>query len=368
MRATVGPDGNGTALRHLPIVYHPEYVTRLPDGHRFPMPKFRRVYELLCSEGIATERNVYRPEAAGRELLSLVHSERYLREFLDGSLPASALRRIGLPWSEALTRRTRRAVGGTLLTARLALRHGLACNVAGGTHHAHPEFGSGFCIFNDLAVAARALLAEGRVRRVLIVDLDVHQGDGTAAAFLDEPAVFTFSMHCESNFPFRKVDGDLDIGLANGLGDEAYIERLQQILPGLLETQRPELVLYDAGADVHQADRLGRLMLTNRGLFERDRYVIELCRTAGVPVAAVIGGGYDQDLDALADRHCMLHRAACEVVRRAAGLDERSTHSQAPHKTRVGDSSTIVEQRGQSAHNGGHDSLSFCSRRRDRSR
>lgn len=320
MRATAGSAGNGSAAKKLPIVYHPEYVTRLPDGHRFPMPKFRRIYELLCSEGIATEQNTYRPETAARELLGLVHTTRYLQEFLEGSLPASALRRIGLPWSEALTRRTRRAVGGTLLTARLALRHGVACNAAGGTHHAHPEFGSGFCIFNDLAVAARALVREGRVQRVLIVDLDVHQGDGTAAAFLDDPTVFTFSMHCESNFPFRKIGGDLDIGLPNGLGDEAYMEHLQQVLPGLLEQQRPDLVLYDAGADVHQADRLGRLRLTHQGLFDRDRFVIERCRAAGVPVAAVVGGGYDQDLDALADRHCMLHRAAVAVLESAALL------------------------------------------------
>ena len=294
------------------LVYHEEYVTPLPEGHRFPMPKFAKVNSILLSEGIATPENTYSPESAEVALLTQLHTPAYVESFLSGEIDAKALRRIGLPWSEGLTRRTRRAVGGTLLTARLALRHGLACNAAGGTHHAHPGFGSGFCIFNDIAVAARSLVDEGAVSRILVVDLDVHQGDGTAAAFADDPRVFTFSMHCESNFPFRKTPGDYDIGLPDGMQDAEYLSRLEAELPQLIEHVEPQLVIYDAGVDVYAGDRLGRLSLSLDGIYERDSYVIGECRRRGVAVAGVIGGGYDQDLDALAHRHCMLHRAAFE--------------------------------------------------------
>lgn len=292
----------------VPIVYHPEYVTPLPDGHRFPMPKFSKVYELLQAEGLASPANTYSPDAADAALLSCVHTPGYIASFLNGTIDAKALRRIGLPWSEGLTRRTRRAVGGTLLTARLALEHGLACNTAGGTHHAHPGFGSGFCIFNDIAIAARTLVDEGNVSRVLIIDLDVHQGDGTAAAFAGDPRVFTFSMHCESNFPFRKTAGDRDVGLPDGMQDEEYLRCLEAELPPLIEQVQPELVIYDAGVDVYAGDRLGRLQVSLEGIYERDLYVLRECQRREVPVAGVIGGGYDHDLDALAHRHCMLHR------------------------------------------------------------
>lgn len=300
----------------VPIVYHPEYVTPLPEGHRFPMPKFRRVYELLTEEGLVSTSTVHVPDAADRELLKLVHSSSYVDGFIAGTIAPQALRRIGLPWSEELTRRTRRAVGGTLLTARLALEHGLGCNTAGGTHHAHPGYGSGFCIFNDLAVTARVLLEENRVRRILIVDLDVHQGDGTAAAFQREPRVFTFSMHCEANFPSRKVPGDLDVELPAGMDDEEYLKRLASVLPDLIRRVDPDLVLYDAGVDIYAGDRLGRLNVTGEGIFRRDAYVLETCRKADIPVATVIGGGYDHDIDALANRHCNVHRAAAEIWER----------------------------------------------------
>lgn len=309
------PDGPSryNSCVSFPIVYHPEYVTPLPEGHRFPMPKFGRVYEILREEGLVSTATVHVPEAADRELLALVHDETYVRSFLDGTVDAAVLRRIGLPWSPGLARRTCRAVGGTLLTARLALARGIACNTAGGTHHAHPGFGSGFCIFNDLAVTAAALLRDGTAGRILVVDLDVHQGDGTAAAFSGDQRVFTFSMHCMSNFPFRKTSGDLDVGLADFVGDGPYLERLAAILPGLIRDFEPDLVLYDAGVDVYTGDRLGNLNLSLNGIVRRDRYVLRCCRSAGVPVAAVIGGGYDRDIGALADRHCSLHRAAAEV-------------------------------------------------------
>jgi acetoin utilization deacetylase AcuC-like enzyme len=239
-----------------------------------------------------------------------VHDFAYVDAFAAGTLDGKAMRRIGLPWSEPLVERTRAAVAGTLLAARLALRHGVACNTAGGTHHAHPDFGSGFCIFNDLAVAAKRLTTDGTVERVLIVDLDVHQGDGTARALADDRSVFTFSMHSGKNFPFRKQHSDLDVELDDGLGDEEYLRVLADTLPGLLEEARPDLVLYDAGVDPHREDRLGRLELTDEGLARRDRFVLEQCLARGVPVAGVIGGGYSSDHRHLARRHTIIHREA----------------------------------------------------------
>ncbi|UFP95471.1 histone deacetylase [Gloeobacter morelensis] len=301
----------------LPFVYSPRYEASLPPAHRFPMGKFSRLYHYLLNHGVARPQQFWEPERAGWEWLTLVHAPRYVADFCAGILSAQEFRRIGLPWSPALVERTCTAVGGTILTARLALSHGLACNTCGGTHHAFADFGSGFCIFNDLAVSARVLLAEGQVRRVLVVDLDVHQGDGTAWIFADEPGVFTFSMHCEQNFPGRKQRSDLDVPLPVGLDDDAYLRVLNEHLPGLIETVRPDLVLYDAGVDPHRSDKLGKLALTDRGLFERDRAVLGLCLKRGIPVAAVIGGGYDNDLDALVARHALLHRAAAEVYHRA---------------------------------------------------
>jgi acetoin utilization deacetylase AcuC-like enzyme len=294
----------------LPLVYYPLYSTPFPEGHRFPMPKFRMIYEILVEDAIAQPDSVFRPEPASRELLSLVHDFAYVDAFAAGTLDGKAMRRIGLPWSEPLVERTRAAVAGTLLAARLALRHGVACNTAGGTHHAHPDFGSGFCIFNDLAVAAKRLTTDGTVERVLIVDLDVHQGDGTARALADDQSVFTFSMHSGKNFPFRKQHSDLDVELDDGLGDEEYLRVLADILPGLLEEARPDLVLYDAGVDPHREDRLGRLELTDEGLARRDRFVLEQCLARGVPVAGVIGGGYSSDHRHLARRHTIIHREA----------------------------------------------------------
>tara|TARA_A100001391_G_scaffold184201_1_gene151861 strand:+ start:2352 stop:2969 length:618 start_codon:yes stop_codon:yes gene_type:complete len=204
---------------------------------------------------------------------------------------------------------------GTLVTARLALEHGIACHLAGGTHHAHRDFGSGFCILNDLAVTARALLASGRVNQLLIFDCDVHQGDGTAAILADEPRAFTCSIHCEKNFPTRKMTSDLDVGLPPGLQDTAYLEVVTDTLADLLERVRPDLVLYDAGVDVYAGDPLGRLSVSLAGLAERERRVLALCRDHDVPVATVIGGGYDDDRPALARRHAMVIEAAHDLWR-----------------------------------------------------
>ena len=302
-------------LSSLPLVYHPDYVTPLPEGHRFPMPKFGMIRDRLLVGGVAPEA-FHRPAPATREQLERVHTPAYVEAFIAGTLDHDAIRRIGLPWSEGLVTRTVTAAGGALRTAELALDSpgGIACNCAGGTHHAHADFGSGFCIFNDLAVAAADLLARGRVQQVLIVDLDVHQGDGTAAIFADDPRVFTFSMHCGKNFPARKVNGDRDVALPEGMQDAAYLAVLRKELPRLLDRVEPDLVLYDAGVDPHVDDKLGRLALTDAGLAARDRYVLETCRADGVPVACVIGGGYHDDLRVLAERHTILHRVAGEVV------------------------------------------------------
>lgn len=297
----------------LPLVYHPDYVAALPPGHRFPMAKFRQLYLQLLGDGVATLQQFHTPELPPLDWIYQVHDREYVQAYCQGTLDDKAIRRIGLPWSEALARRTQIAVAGTVLTARLALQHGLACNTAGGTHHAFPAYGSGFCIFNDLAIAARTLQALGLVQKILIVDLDVHQGDGTAVIFAEDASVFTFSMHCEVNFPGTKQQSDLDVPLPVGMEDEAYLQTLASYLPDLLTQVRPDLVLYDAGVDPHLGDRLGKLALTDTGLYRREMQVLSTCVAAGYPVACVIGGGYADDLDALVYRHSLLHRAASNI-------------------------------------------------------
>jgi len=299
----------------LPLVYHPDYVAPLPAGHRFPMAKFGLLHDRLLAQNVATPEQFHQPATPDRSLLELVHEPAYVSAYLQGTLSPQAQRRIGLPWSPNLVRRTCCAVGGTILTAELALGQGLACNTAGGTHHAFPGYGSGFCIFNDCAIAARFLQQQGRVDRVLIIDLDVHQGDGTAAIFRDDPTVFTFSMHCESNFPLRKQSSDLDVPLPEGLEDGDYLQILDRYLPDLLSHVKPDLVFYNAGVDPHGGDRLGKLALTDEGLWRREMQVLGACWRGGYPVAAVIGGGYGEDLAALIDRHSLLHRAASVIYR-----------------------------------------------------
>jgi acetoin utilization deacetylase AcuC-like enzyme len=302
----------------LPVVHHPAYRADMAADHRFPMEKYRRLAEVLIDQGIvgsgaADDGGFFRPEPADFALITLAHDPVYARQMFDACAPREVERRIGLPITRSVVERSRAATGGTLLTARLALERGLACNTAGGSHHAARDYGAGFCTFNDVAVAARALLAEGAIARVLVVDVDVHQGDGTAFIFEDEPAVFTFSMHGEKNYPVRKARSDLDLELADGTGDTAYLSALAGVLPELIARVRPQLVFYNAGVDPHLDDKLGRLALSDDGLAARDGYVIETCLSAGVPVAGVIGGGYDADIDRLARRHATLHRTAQAV-------------------------------------------------------
>ncbi|WP_059000878.1 histone deacetylase family protein [Leptolyngbya sp. NIES-2104] len=298
---------------NLPFVYHPNYVVPLPPDHRFPMEKFKKLYELLLSDRIADLDQFHIPDLPSQAWIELVHTPDYVNAYCSGTLDPKAQRRIGLPWSPELVNRTCTAVGGTILTAQLALKSGLACNTAGGTHHAFPSYGSGFCIFNDLAIASRVLQKLGLVEKILIVDLDVHQGDGTALIFQSDPTVFTFSMHCDINFPGTKQQSDLDVPLPEGMEDDEYLQTLAQYLPDLLSEIKPDLVLYDAGVDPHLGDRLGKLALTDSGLYRREMQVLTTCISQGYPVACVIGGGYAEDMDALVYRHSIVHRAASEV-------------------------------------------------------
>lgn len=278
------------------------------------MAKFRLLHQWLREHDLARSSQLHQPLPAPRRWLELVHPRRYHQAFCRGELEPLQQRRIGLPATGPLVRRTWLSVGGTVLTARLALRHGLACHLAGGTHHAFAAAGSGFCIFNDVAVAARVLLAEGIVRQLMVIDLDVHQGDATAAIFAGEPRVFTLSVHCASNFPLRKATSDCDLALADGLGDDAYIGAIGDLIPEQLDRVQPQLVLYNAGVDPHRHDRLGRLALSSRGLLGRDHLVLDACLRRGIPVATVIGGGYDE-LHSLVGRHGLVFRAAAEQAR-----------------------------------------------------
>ena len=298
----------------LAVVYHPDYVAPLPDGHRFPMNKFRLIRDLLLKDGIVTPNRIFTPQLPQLEQFQLVHTPNYIQNYYQGTLDERSQRRIGLPWSPALAKRTQIAVGGTILTAQLALKYGCACNTAGGTHHAFPDYGSGFCIFNDLAITARVLQQQGKVKKILIVDLDVHQGDGTAFIFRNDESVFTFSMHCEANFPGTKQTSDLDVPLPVGLDDDGYLQILASYLADLLSEVKPDLVLYDAGVDTHISDRLGKLALSDWGIYRRERMVLSTCLAKGYPIACVIGGGYGKDLSSVVYRHSLLHRAARDAV------------------------------------------------------
>ncbi|MGH8433145.1 MAG: histone deacetylase family protein [Pseudomonas sp.] len=297
----------------LPLVYHDDYSPPFPATHRFPMEKFRLLRDHLVDSGLTSDADLLRPELCPTEVLALAHDPAYIERFLSGELGREEQRRLGLPWSEALARRTVRAVGGSLLAAELALKHGLACHLAGGTHHAHYDHPAGFCIFNDLAVISRYLLAAGRVSRVLIFDCDVHQGDGTARILAETPEAITVSLHCEKNFPARKADSDWDIPLPMGMGDAEYLRVVDDALNYLLPLYQPDIVLYDAGVDVHQDDALGYLKLTDQGLAARDELVIRQCLGRDIPVVGLIGGGYDPDREALARRHGILHHSAQRV-------------------------------------------------------
>ncbi|MEM7051948.1 MAG: histone deacetylase [Acidobacteriota bacterium] len=274
--------------------YCDQFELPLPPEHRFPMAKYRLLRQRVAGH---REIDLEVPPAAEAVDLLRVHDAAYVSRVVGGALARQEIRRLGFPWSRRLVERSRRSVGGTLAACRWALEDGAAVNLAGGTHHAFADHGEGYCVFNDVAVAARSLLAEGSVRRVLVVDLDVHQGNGTAAIFGGDPRVFTFSMHGRRNFPARKVPGDLDLALEDGTGDDEYLDLLDQALERAFAASGAELVIYVAGADPFAGDRLGRLALSRAGLAERDRRVFAGARREGLPVAAVMAGGYARDVD-----------------------------------------------------------------------
>jgi len=300
----------------LPLIFHDDYSPPLPEGHRFPMEKFRLLRDHLVDSGLTTDAALLRPDCCPKDILHLAHDPGYVQRYCSGEMSREELRRLGLPWTPALAQRTLRAVGGSLLTAEHALKQGLACHLAGGTHHAHYAEASGFCIFNDLAVMALYLLESGQVGRVLIFDCDVHQGDGTARMLANVPDAITVSLHCEQNFPVRKAQSDWDIPLAQGMGDQAYLRVVNDTLNYLLPLYQPDIVLYDAGVDVHRDDVLGLLDLSDAGLTARDTAVLEHCLGRDIPVAAVIGGGYDKDRARVARRHAHLHFAAATIWRK----------------------------------------------------
>jgi acetoin utilization deacetylase AcuC-like enzyme len=282
------------------LYYTDHYVLALPAGHRFPMPKYARLRERVAS---AVPERLALPDAASDDQLALVHDRDYIDAVATGLLDDAAQRRIGFPWSLAMLERSRRSAGATIAACRSALADGCSVNLAGGTHHAHAGFGAGFCVFNDAAVAARTLQTEAHVARVLIVDLDVHQGDGTAAIFAADDSVSTLSLHGRNNFPFRKAQSTLDVELDDGTGDDSYLGALAIALPRAIAQSRPGLAIYLAGADPYAGDRLGRLALSKRGLAARDAFVLDTLRASDVPVAIAMAGGYADDIDDTVDIH-----------------------------------------------------------------
>ncbi len=286
------------------------YAIPLPDGHRFPIEKYERLRDRVLAEALVRPEHLHEPARVRADDLMLVHNASYVRAIEDGSLDPAALRRIGFPWSLALAERSFRAVGGTVEAATMALDTGVTINLAGGTHHAFPDHGEGFCVFNDVAVAIRALQRDGRITRAAVIDLDVHQGNGTHAIFAGDDAVFTFSMHGGRNYPFHKVAGTLDVELADGTGDDEYLALLAAHLPRVVEQSRPDLVLYLAGADPHEGDKLGRLKLTFDGLARRDVLVLSACREIGIPVCITVAGGYGTSIDDTVEAHVNTVRIA----------------------------------------------------------
>jgi acetoin utilization deacetylase AcuC-like enzyme len=298
-------------------VYHPGYQLALPAGHPFPISKYPVLRDQLLTEGVLALGDFLEPEPIDMQDLGLVHTPEYLRKLQSSGLSAAEQRRLGLPWSDALWRRSRLAAGGTLLAARAALSDGLAANLAGGTHHAFADHGEGFCVFNDVAVAIGKLRAEGAIERAAVIDLDVHQGNGTAAIFEAVDQVFTFSMHGERNYPLNKMRSNLDVPLRDGAGDAEYLDALQRHLPKVLEADT-DMAFYLAGVDVAAGDRYGKLALTEDGIRRRDRLVIEAVRERGVPLTIVLAGGYAASRTRTAELHAHAFREAVAYAGRIA--------------------------------------------------
>lgn len=310
------------------VSYHADYYVELPPGHPFPMGKFPALKEILIERGVITAADITEPDEASWENLSLVHEEAYLDSLANGTISQRAQRKMGLPWKMAFWRRSRIAVQGTINAASMALESGHAANLAGGTHHAFPDHGQGFCVLNDVAVAIRVLRRNGAIQRALVVDLDVHQGNGTAAIFRDDPSVYTFSIHGESNFPARKERSSCDIGLKDGTDDDGYLTALHRHLPVVLAENSPDIVFYLAGVDPCVGDRYGRLALTPQGLKRRDRYVATSVQDNGVPITLLMSGGYATTAWRTAELHAIAYEQLVEVYETSTESSSAGRRSQ----------------------------------------
>lgn len=313
------PDGAGFGIagaRGVKVFYSDQFVLPLPEGHRFPMKKYWMLRERVEEAGMCGPGEMRVPEPVTDAEVLTVHEPGYLEKVVSGTLTAKEVRRIGFPWSERMVERSRRASGGTLGACRAALEEGIAANLAGGTHHAFADRGEGFCVLNDSAIASRVLLEEGLVGRVIVVDTDVHQGNGTAAMLEDDERVFTFSIHGDKNYPFRKEESNLDVPLPDRTDDGEYLSALESALDRVLDLEGWDLAIFLAGADPFEGDKLGRLSVTKEGLAERDRMVLEGCRGRGIPVAVTMAGGYAPNIEDTVDVHF-------RTIRRAATLQER---------------------------------------------
>jgi acetoin utilization deacetylase AcuC-like enzyme len=297
----------------LRIAYDPIYAHPLPEGHRFPMLKYELIPAQLIHEGIIAQENLFSPEPLSEEIILWTHEETYWQQLRDLTLPAKEARRIGFPLSAQLVEREIRIAKGTIDGCHFAFQNGIAFNVAGGTHHAGTNWGEGFCLLNDQAIAANYLLNNKLANSILIIDLDVHQGNGTAQIFENEPRVFTFSMHGANNFPYRKEVSDLDIPLPDGTGDKAYLDILKQTLPKLINQLKPDFIFYLSGVDVLTTDKLGKLALSLDACRERDRFVLEQCKSHQIPGQVSMGGGYSADIKDIVEAHCNTYRLANDL-------------------------------------------------------
>lgn len=294
------------------IAWHPLYAHPLPEGHRFPMLKYELIPEQLLHEGLISEHNLFAPAPLEEEIVLMTHQKEYWDQLKKLTLPAKEQRRIGFPLNAQLIEREIRIAKGTVDGALFAMKYGIAFNVAGGTHHAGSNWGEGFCLLNDQAIAANYLLKSELAKRILIIDLDVHQGNGTAEIFYNEPRVFTFSMHGDKNFPFRKENSDLDIPLDDGITDQFFLDKLRTVLPGLL-THKADFVFYLSGVDVLKTDKLGKLALSKEGCKERDRVVLQFCKDNRLPVQVSMGGGYSPSIKDIVDAHCNTFRIGLAI-------------------------------------------------------
>jgi acetoin utilization deacetylase AcuC-like enzyme len=297
----------------LKIAYNPIYVHPLPEGHRFPMLKYELIPEQLLHEGLITNENLFSTDQVDEEVILWTHDSNYWHQLRDLTLPAKEVRRIGFPLSARLVERSRRISQGTIRGCKYAFEYGVAFNAAGGTHHAGPDWGEGFCLLNDQAIAANYLLKNNLASSILIIDLDVHQGNGTAKIFENERRIFTFSMHAGNNFPFRKETSDLDVPLPDGMNGTDYLNVLYNTLPGLIQKIKPDLIFYQAGVDVLATDKLGKLKLTREDCKQRDRFVFEQCIANKIPVQVSMGGGYSPHIKDIVEAHCNTFRIANQL-------------------------------------------------------